>query len=406
MPLCYVCGEYFSRGKCPFCFPEHIFDFWLEDVAILPEGALAVANELRDSPISKENHITGEIGPQKERIMQKNDIENLETEKTVEFSPQDNTISNGPRSAVRAPEMESIAKNRVQDEFSGETVNETIAESLEKTISTVQPMTFVPQGPTTIADDSAILQALEKELGKEIPRVSQMKWNVFGYLQEGEQVVGLGLCKQKLVTLPASVTRLENLRVLNLRNNLLISLPESFGALKNLRELYLWQNQLTTFPESFKQLISLKKLDLKNNQLTALPDTFGNLTKLETLLLDGNKIEKSPEIITKLSQLQILSLASNELAILSEHLGELRKLRSLSLKVNLLRELPNSVKGLGSLVRLNLDHNRFQSLPEFLFKLPALRYLNVEANPFDHDTAKRIDRYAIIFRARKKILSH
>ncbi|MHA2370531.1 MAG: leucine-rich repeat domain-containing protein [Candidatus Hodarchaeales archaeon] len=406
MPLCLVCGEYFSRGKCPFCFPEHILDFWLDDVAILPEGALAAANELHDSSISKENQIISEISPQKERLIQKSDIKNLEIKQAVELPPQSTITSKDSRAAIRTPEMNSIAKKRVQDESSREPVNETTAESLEPAFSIAQPVTFLPAEPPPAVDDSAILQALEKELGKEIPRVDQIKWNAFGYLQEGEQIVGLGLCKQKLVTLPASLTRLENLRTLNLRNNLLIALPESFGALENLRELYLYENQLTTFPESFKRLINLKKLDIKNNQLTALSDTFQSLSKLETLLLDGNKFANFPEIITKLTQLQVLSLASNELVILSERLGDLRKLRSLSLKANLLRQLPNSLKGLRSLVRLNLDHNHFQSLPEFLFKLPALRYLNVEANPFDYDTAKRIDRYVIIFKARKKVLSY
>lgn len=406
MPICEICGEYFSRGKCPFCFPEQLFEFWLDEVALLPEGALAVANELQDSHLSKENQIIHEIVPQKERMIQKKDINSIETKAAGEVSPQYQLALNAPRSAIHASEMDSIAKRIVLDESSRETVNETTAESPGSVFSASQPMTLLPAEPPPATDDSAILQALEKELGKEIPRVNQVNWNMFGYLQEGEQIVGLGLCKQKLVTLPASVTQLKNLRTLNLRNNLLIALPESFGALENLRELYLWQNQLTTFPESFKQLINLKKLDIKNNQLTTLPDTFASLSKLETLLLDGNKFETFPEIVTKLTQLQILSLTGNKLVILSEHLGDLRKLRSLSLKTNLLRQLPNSLKDLRSLVRLNLDHNRFQSLPEFLFKLPALRYLNVEANPFDYDTVKRIDRYVVIFKARKKVLSH
>ena len=112
-------------------------------------------------------------------------------------------------------------------------------------------------------------------------------------------LVALDLGNNKLMALPESLSQLTNLTTLDLRHNQLTRLPESFGKLTNLTTLYLSDNHLKTLPESFTQLRNLTTLVLNDNQLTALPESFYQLTKLTVLGLYGNPITTPPPDIVK-----------------------------------------------------------------------------------------------------------
>jgi len=146
-----------------------------------------------------------------------------------------------------------------------------------------------------------VMIELEKMVGEAIPKVSEIDSYTFlftfGYMEESGHVVGLGLYKKKLSSLPESIGNLNSLKELYIGGNQLISLPESIGNLNSLQELDLSYNKLTSLPESIGNLNSLKKLDISNNQLTSLPESIGNLNSLQIFDLEANGLTSLPERI-------------------------------------------------------------------------------------------------------------
>ncbi|MBD3350322.1 MAG: TIR domain-containing protein, partial [Candidatus Lokiarchaeota archaeon] len=126
---------------------------------------------------------------------------------------------------------------------------------------------------------------LESLVGEEIPNVSRVEWNTFGFVTSDSHVTQLGLYRKGLSSLPDSIGNLTSLKELYLIGNTLNSLPESIGSLTSLEQLSLGSNELSSLPETIGSLTSLKELRLNGNKLSSLPDGIGSLTSLERLYL-------------------------------------------------------------------------------------------------------------------------
>ena len=100
----------------------------------------------------------------------------------------------------------------------------------------------------------------------------------------------------QLTEFPPEIFNLENLEILNLRDNDIKFIPESIAKLANLRQLYLQNTQLTSLPESLENLTELTVLYIEDNQLTSLPESVGNLTNLTSLAREQKSINKSSRI--------------------------------------------------------------------------------------------------------------
>ena len=81
-----------------------------------------------------------------------------------------------------------------------------------------------------------------------------------------------------LVSIPNGLFAIENLKFLDLSNNKIGSsnqvgsyLSEGIGAAQALVEFHVSGNMLTNLPESIGELQNLEVLDLKDNRLVALP---------------------------------------------------------------------------------------------------------------------------------------
>ncbi len=229
-------------------------------------------------------------------------------------------------------------------------------------------------------EQAKCLIELEKIIGKPIPQIEEIKWDIFGYKVEGDNIVGLFLFNQGLRTLPESISNLSNLTYLGLRKNNFLTLPESLWDLKSLESLVLLDNQLVTLSESIGNLTSLQYLGLSNNKLTNLPESIKKLTSLERLLVSGNYLRNIQESIEDLKLLQDLYLYDNQLTILPNSIGNLSSLKELNLKNNKLKTLPDSIGNLSSLKKLDLENNQFTSLPESITKLKALESIEMENN--------------------------
>lgn len=134
------------------------------------------------------------------------------------------------------------------------------------------------------------------------------------------------------VSLPRSIGRLENLRVLRLYGaldgrevdaeeganaNASKPLPETLANLSRLEELDLGRNGLTAVPAQVGSLRGLKKLGLDYNEVGVLPSFVGNLTNLLELSLNSNGGVKLPDSLAGLKGLRIF-MGNNKLTLAAQ----------------------------------------------------------------------------------------
>ncbi|KAF6728664.1 Volume-regulated anion channel subunit LRRC8C [Oryzias melastigma] len=237
------------------------------------------------------------------------------------------------------------------------------------------------------------------------------------------------------ITIPASVSQLEDLQELSLyqcslklhttattflKGNLKVlrvkfddnrELPNWMYGLRNLEELYLTGSLSSDASrnmvlESLRELKSLKTLSLRSN-LTKIPQSIVDVSShLQRLYLhnDGTKLvmlnnlkkmtnlidlelvhcdlERIPHAIFSLTSLQELDLKENNLRSIEEIVSfqHLRKLTCLKLWHNSIMYIPEHIKKLGSLERLYFSHNKIEILPSHLFLCNKLRYLDLSNN--------------------------
>jgi hypothetical protein len=230
-------------------------------------------------------------------------------------------------------------------------------------------------------EQAKVLEELEKLIGKPIPQnVYNFNNITFGVKIEGDNIIGLGLYKMKLLTLPESIGNLPSLRELMLSENQLKKLPESVGNLKSLQDLDLGYNELTRLPVSIGNLSSLEELKLTENQLTKLPESIGHLKSLKRLRLENNELTTLPESIGNLKSLRELYLDENKVTKLPESIGNLESLKELKLFDNNLSILPESIGTLKLLQKLNLWGNKLTTLPDSLRNCKNLESLELRKN--------------------------
>jgi len=209
-------------------------------------------------------------------------------------------------------------------------------------------------------EQAQILEELKKITGKYLPIVEGIEDFTVGVSIEDKNIVGLGLYKCGLITLPESIGNLKWLQTLWLSNNQLKILPETIGNLTALQILTLSGNKLINLPETIGNLTALQILNLSYNKLTNLPETIGNLTALQILDLSHNKLRTLPESITNFSSIEKLYLSENQLSTLPGSITKLESLQELYLEKNALINLPESFCRLRKLKTVNLSGNKWK----------------------------------------------
>lgn len=94
----------------------------------------------------------------------------------------------------------------------------------------------------------------------------------------------------KMEELHTDICALKHLNQITANGMGIITIPAQINNLRDLKILSLNNNKITTLPDEVCELSNLKKLNLNNNALTALPHDIGNLASLKKLNLKGNKI--------------------------------------------------------------------------------------------------------------------
>ncbi|XP_033476900.2 volume-regulated anion channel subunit LRRC8C [Epinephelus lanceolatus] len=227
---------------------------------------------------------------------------------------------------------------------------------------------------------------------------------------EDLQELSLYQCSLKLHTTATSFLK-ENLKVLRVKFDDNRELPNWMYGLRSLEELYLTGSlspdaSKNIVLESLRELKCLKTLSLKSN-LTKIPQSIVDVSShLQRLYLhnDGTKLvmlnnlkkmtnlvelelvrcdlERIPHAIFSLTNLQELDLKENNLRSIEEIISfqHLRKLTCLKLWYNGIMYIPEHIKKLGSLERLYFSHNKIEILPSHLFLCNKLRYLDLSNN--------------------------
>ncbi|KAM6963333.1 volume-regulated anion channel subunit LRRC8C [Aplochiton taeniatus] len=227
-----------------------------------------------------------------------------------------------------------------------------------------------------------------------------------------EQLQELSLYQCSLKLHPAATSFLkENLKVLRVKFDDGRELPHWLYSLRNLEELHLSGSlspdaSKNVTLESLRELKCLKTLTLKSN-FTKIPqsivDVASHLQKLH-VYNDGTKLvmlnnlkkmvnltelelvhcdlERIPHSIFSLSNLQELDLKENNIRSIEEIVSfqHLRKLTCLKLWHNSITYIPEHIKKLSSLERLYFGHNKIEILPSHLFLCNKLRYLEMSNN--------------------------
>ena len=174
---------------------------------------------------------------------------------------------------------------------------------------------------------------------------------------------------------------------LNLRTNQLTGrIPAEIGNLSDLVELDLSRNDLNgEIPKELSNLSKLRFLDLSLNELSGLiPPGIVRLTNLGTLRLDYNGLHgEIAREIGDLSSLHTVSLRYNTfIGTLPATIGRLEQLNSLDIVHNQLSGgIPSEIGNLSNLSTLRLRGNRLaDTLPAELGNLSDLRYLDLSEN--------------------------
>jgi Leucine-rich repeat (LRR) protein len=207
----------------------------------------------------------------------------------------------------------------------------------------------------------------------------------------------LQLYNNKLQTLPISLSNLESLHTLLLGHNYFYKIPNSILNLPKLKVLHLYHNGLRELPENIDNMRSIQRLHIDQNQIREIPKAFMNLQSLLFLDLSENKILTFPNPLTKLSNLEDLRLSTNSLIELPESLSCLNSLKELRLDGNNLTCLPSSIGKIRSLQYLWLDDNNLTTLPESIYSLKFLKLISLQRNPFKDklDIRKRFKKLGV-----------
>ncbi|XP_068632359.1 leucine-rich repeat-containing protein 40-like [Battus philenor] len=81
------------------------------------------------------------------------------------------------------------------------------------------------------------------------------------------------------------------LKEIYIANNFIKEITEEFcDQMQNLRVLNIRDNKIELLPENISLLQRLKRLDLTNNNLNKLPKNLGLLSQLQSINMDGNKL--------------------------------------------------------------------------------------------------------------------
>jgi hypothetical protein len=151
----------------------------------------------------------------------------------------------------------------------------------------------------------------------------------------------LSRCYNIFITIPKSITILQQLKTIYLDGNNITQFPEALLTLANLEELSLAINKIKTIPKNIYKLRQLRTLKLFNNQISELPQQLSKMKNLKNLYLFKNRISKVPDVLSSIKNIEFISLESNFITEIPEKILHVKTLKKLILKNNPICQVPN-----------------------------------------------------------------
>lgn len=209
----------------------------------------------------------------------------------------------------------------------------------------------------------------------------------------------LNLSSNFLDKFPVTLCTLESLINLDVSFNAIGSLPDEIGNLQSLEKFVMTNNRLQgSLPATFSRLVNLRELDLKFNALNSI-DVISELPKLEVLTADHNmisqfvgsfervrslKLNRNPltkfGIVNPMPTLKLLNLSDAQLASIDGAFNNMVNLERLNLDFNYFVSLPSTIGNLRRLEHFSIAHNLVGELPPEIGCLTELRILDVRGN--------------------------
>ncbi|RZF41110.1 hypothetical protein LSTR_LSTR002742 [Laodelphax striatellus] len=216
-------------------------------------------------------------------------------------------------------------------------------------------------------------------------------------LQNNKLIEQFSAAHNSLTDFPMAVTKLEELKMIDLSSNKLHHLsPDVLGKMTSLVELKLSRNKIHSLPEgTFREMPNLAYIDLENNEMEVLAsNAIRSLPNLTTVKLGHNKLTSIPSsAFVDLPSLTSAELQENQLSdIASDAFTAVPSLLMLNLSYNQLQGLESAgLHSLKSIEFLDLSHNRIarfasQALPAMdslvELKMDNNRLCNIQGSPF------------------------
>ncbi|MGD1842833.1 MAG: leucine-rich repeat domain-containing protein [Thermonemataceae bacterium] len=124
----------------------------------------------------------------------------------------------------------------------------------------------------------------------------------------------------------------------NFLEGTMYSLPTCLKAFNNLKEIKLPKHEVEAIPAFLSTIETLEVIDLSKNKLRYLPKNLEDFTSLKKLLIADNFVLDIPDDISFPATLEAIDLSNNYLREVPKQLLKLNALKSLNLKGNRIPE--------------------------------------------------------------------
>lgn len=205
-------------------------------------------------------------------------------------------------------------------------------------------------------------------------------------IKKHRYLTNLTLKGNAIQKVPASISKLKNIRKLSFNTNQIAQVSNKIGKLKTLENLSFYKNKLTKIPDGAYKLSNLKEIDLFFNQIEKIELEKCEWNKMTSLFISSNKISSIPEGITKLKSLEGIYAWDNMIQTLPESLGTMTGIKYIRINGNYLKTLPSSIVNLTKLEELDISSNYITQLPEAIFNFEKLKIIAFTNNPLDEPT--------------------
>ncbi|BBM86542.1 leucine-rich repeat domain-containing protein [Candidatus Uabimicrobium amorphum] len=201
----------------------------------------------------------------------------------------------------------------------------------------------------------------------------------FNELTANSSLESLNLSRNKLRELPMEIQHFPQLKTLRLNCNYpLQKLAPQISRLHDLEQLELTDTKLAHLPGEMSKLENLRSLDLCGSCVENLA-TICQITNLENLYL-GNSQIRNIEGISQLQQLKLIDLIFSHFSEFPKEICALKNLEYLYITSGHISEIPREICQLSKLKHLEISDHQLKSLPAEMHEMANLEYVDLEGN--------------------------